>query len=149
VQLSDGSTYAQRTTSPHALHRSTKDTRNHALWQPSEKALKNVELDEAGKLAAFRERFGRGFDMSSKAVAAAAAVAAEQQGDKRGKRVKRGRREEIALKLEEEKKAAQQAAEDEYDEDDLGDLISGYADPAEPAPKKEPPKPEAGKGKKK
>lgn len=35
------------------------------MWQPSEKSLRNVELDEAGKLAAFRERFGRGYDASS------------------------------------------------------------------------------------
>jgi hypothetical protein len=35
------------------------------MWQPSEKSLRNVELDEAGKLAAFRERFGRGYDISS------------------------------------------------------------------------------------
>ncbi len=37
------------------------------MWQPSEKSLRNVELDEAGKLAAFRERFGRGYDASSSA----------------------------------------------------------------------------------
>ncbi|KAI1422240.1 hypothetical protein F5Y12DRAFT_645348 [Xylaria sp. FL1777] len=62
VQLSDGSTYTMRTASPLGLYRSTKDTRNHALWNPSEKSLQNVEVDEAGKLAAFRERFGRGWD---------------------------------------------------------------------------------------
>lgn len=62
VQLSDGSTYTMRTTSPAAIYRATKDTRNNLLWQPSEKALRNVELDEAGKLAAFRERFGSGYD---------------------------------------------------------------------------------------
>lgn len=63
VQLSDGATYTARTTSPHPIYRSTKDTRNHLLWQPSEKSLRNVELDEAGRLAAFRGRFGRGFDV--------------------------------------------------------------------------------------
>lgn len=62
VQLSDGSTYTLRTTSPQPLYRATKDTRNTLLWQPSERSLRNVELDEAGKLAAFRERFGRAFD---------------------------------------------------------------------------------------
>lgn len=65
VRLSDGSTYTMRTTSPEPLYRPTKDTRNTLLWQPSEKSLKNVELDEAGRLAAFRERFGRGFDAGS------------------------------------------------------------------------------------
>ncbi|KAK3940807.1 hypothetical protein QBC46DRAFT_384268 [Diplogelasinospora grovesii] len=66
VQLSDGSTFTVRTTSPTALYKSTKDSRNHLLWQPSEKSLRNVELDEAGKLAAFRERFGRGWDLDAK-----------------------------------------------------------------------------------
>ncbi|KKA28198.1 hypothetical protein TD95_003316 [Thielaviopsis punctulata] len=63
IQLSDGSTFTARTTSPQPMYRSTKDTRNHPLWQPSDRSLKNVELDEAGKLAAFRERYGRGFDL--------------------------------------------------------------------------------------
>lgn len=71
VRLTDGSTYTMRTTSPEPLYRPAKDTRNSLLWQPSEKALRNVELDEAGRLAAFRERFGRGFD---------AAVAAGEEG---------------------------------------------------------------------
>ncbi|KAH0493573.1 hypothetical protein TgHK011_000236 [Trichoderma gracile] len=75
VQLSDGSTYTARTTSPLPLYRAAKDTRNTLLWQPSEKSLRNVELDEAGKLAAFRERFGRVFD----APAAAPAVEGEAQ----------------------------------------------------------------------
>ncbi|KAK7755146.1 hypothetical protein SLS62_002961 [Diatrype stigma] len=69
VQLSDGSTYTQRTSSPLALYRSTKDTRNHILWQPSEKSLRNVEVDEAGKLAAFRGRFGTGWDADAKPAA--------------------------------------------------------------------------------
>ncbi|KAK2590315.1 hypothetical protein QQS21_012009 [Conoideocrella luteorostrata] len=67
VTLSDGSTYTMRTTSPAPIYRASKDTRNTLLWQPSEKSLRNVELDEAGKLAAFRERFGRAFDATSQA----------------------------------------------------------------------------------
>ncbi|RKU44901.1 hypothetical protein DL546_001717 [Coniochaeta pulveracea] len=47
IQLSDGSTYTTRTTSPLAIFKSTKDTRNHALWQPSDSSLRNVEVDEA------------------------------------------------------------------------------------------------------
>ena len=70
VQLSDGSTYTMRTTSPQPLYRASKDTRNTLLWQPSEKSLRNLELDEAGKLAAFRERFGRAYDASSGAEGA-------------------------------------------------------------------------------
>ncbi|QSZ30610.1 hypothetical protein DSL72_000167 [Monilinia vaccinii-corymbosi] len=62
VTLSDGSAYLTRTTSPAPIYRSTKDTRNHPLWQPSLDSLKNVENDEAGRLSAFRERFGRGWD---------------------------------------------------------------------------------------
>ncbi|KAI1438315.1 hypothetical protein GGR50DRAFT_488369 [Xylaria sp. CBS 124048] len=65
VQLSDGSTYTMRTSSPLALYKSAKDTRNHPLWNPNEKSLQNVEVDEAGKLAAFRGRFGRGWDASA------------------------------------------------------------------------------------
>ncbi|KAI9055237.1 hypothetical protein LZ554_000201 [Drepanopeziza brunnea f. sp. 'monogermtubi'] len=62
VTLSDGSTYMQRTTSPAPIYRSTKDTRNHPLWQPSLDSLRNVEQDDAGRLKAFRKKFGRGWD---------------------------------------------------------------------------------------
>jgi hypothetical protein len=54
-----------RTTSPLPIYRAAKDTRNTLLWQPSERSLKNVELDEAGRLAAFRERFGRAYDSAT------------------------------------------------------------------------------------
>ncbi|KAK0754725.1 hypothetical protein B0T18DRAFT_292917, partial [Schizothecium vesticola] len=84
VQLSDGSTFTVRTTMPTALLRSSRDSRNHVLWQPSDRSLRNVEADEAGKLAAFRGRFGRGWDMDAGAGggdgAAAAAAAAEGEG---------------------------------------------------------------------
>ncbi|KAG5925425.1 hypothetical protein E4U42_004302 [Claviceps africana] len=83
VTLSDGSTYTIRTTSPASLYRASKDTRNTLLWQPSERALRNVELDEAGKLAAFRERFGRSFDanaLSDDADEGDAAAAAANDG---------------------------------------------------------------------
>ncbi|KAI1005221.1 hypothetical protein K3495_g2999 [Podosphaera aphanis] len=62
VTLSDGSTFLTRTTSPAPVYKSTKDSRNHPLWQPSSAALRNVEADEAGRLRAFRLRFGRGWD---------------------------------------------------------------------------------------
>ncbi|KAL3419577.1 54S ribosomal protein L36, mitochondrial [Phlyctema vagabunda] len=62
VTLSDGSTYTQRTTSPAPVVKLTKDTRNHPMWQPSLESLRNVEQDEAGRLRAFREKFGRGWD---------------------------------------------------------------------------------------
>lgn len=65
LTLSDGSTFTHRTTSPQPLHRSARDTRNAPLWNPSNAALSNVEEDEAGRLKAFRRRFGRGWDARS------------------------------------------------------------------------------------
>lgn len=62
ITLSDGSTFTHRTTSPQPIYRSTKDTKNTALWNPSSQKLLNVEEDEAGRLKRFRKRFGRGFD---------------------------------------------------------------------------------------
>lgn len=102
VQLSDGSTYTMRTTSPAAIFRSTKDTRNHALWQPSDSSLRNVEVDEAGKLAAFRARFGRSWDVD-------VAPAATTEGDG-------------AVEA-----AAAEEQEQGMDYDTFADLISGYA----------------------
>lgn len=67
VTLSDGSTFLQRTTSPMPVHRSTKDVRNNPLWNPSSHKLLNIEEDEAGRLARFRERFGRGWDAEATA----------------------------------------------------------------------------------
>jgi len=89
-----------RTTSPAAIFRSTKDTRNNALWQPSDPTLRNVEVDEAGKLASFRARFGRGWDVD---VDVAAAGGPDGEG------------------------AKTEAKEEEMDYDSFADLISGYA----------------------
>lgn len=52
-----------RTTSPQPVYRSTRDTRNAPLWNPSSKELTNVEEDEAGRLASFRAKYGRMFDL--------------------------------------------------------------------------------------
>ncbi|KAK5172800.1 uncharacterized protein LTR77_002920 [Saxophila tyrrhenica] len=65
ITLSDGSTFLHRTTSPQPVYRSTKDTKNHAMWNPSSQKLLNVEEDEAGRLKRFRKRFGRGFDVEA------------------------------------------------------------------------------------
>lgn len=62
VTLTDGSAYLQRTTSPLAVYRSTKDMRNSPMWNPSSQVFLNVEEDEAGKLRKFREKFGRSWD---------------------------------------------------------------------------------------
>src|SRR5689334_22738131 len=53
VALSDGSAFTMRTTSPVPVYRSTRDTRNSPLWNPSSRELLNVEEDEAGRLAGF------------------------------------------------------------------------------------------------
>ena len=87
ITLSDGSTYTARTTSPKPLFKSTKDTRNHPLWQPSLDSLRNVEQDEAGRLRAFRERFGRGWDLD-----------AQEEGGQRGdETLVKGEEEEESL----------------------------------------------------
>ncbi|KAG7082178.1 mitochondrial ribosomal protein [Colletotrichum scovillei] len=162
IQLSDGSTYTVRTTSPSPLVRSAKDSRNHALWQPSDKSLKNVEVDEAGKLAAFRERFGRGFDLAAKkpteeelnAAAAAAATSSAKDAGKgaAGKDAAATGKDAAAAAApaKETAKPAQPAATPEDDDIfDMGDLISGYAAMQPQQAAKEPPKkvaaPEKGK----
>ncbi|KAF1839637.1 hypothetical protein BDW02DRAFT_5046 [Decorospora gaudefroyi] len=58
VTLSDGSSFTVRTTSPQPVYKSAKDIRNSPLWNPSSQKLLNVEEDDAGKLAAFRAKFG-------------------------------------------------------------------------------------------
>ena len=62
VTLSDGSSFTHRTTSPEPIYTSNKDTRNALLWNPTNRKLINYEADEAGKLRAFRKKFGRGWD---------------------------------------------------------------------------------------
>ena len=127
VQLSDGSTYTVRTTSPDSLLRSDKDTRNHMLWQPSDKSLRNVELDEAGKLAAFRSRFGRGWDLEGKpeeglveeGAAAGADAASPAAGAKKDGKEAQAKAEAAA--------AAAAPVEEADPFDSLADLISGYA----------------------
>jgi len=111
-----------RTSSPLAMYKSTKDTRNHLTWQPSDKSLKSVEVDEAGKLAAFRGRFGRGFDLE-----------AEPEEDT-----------DLA--------AAAGGARQASSGDALGDLISGYVraeETNEKAPEKSKPATTSAGGKKK
>ncbi|KAH7033082.1 uncharacterized protein B0I36DRAFT_361800 [Microdochium trichocladiopsis] len=108
VQLSDGSTYTMRTSSPLAMYKSTKDTRNHLTWQPSDRSLKSVEVDEAGKLAAFRERFGRAFDLEVEQEE----DQQQQQGSGTGANTGSS-------------KTVKQAS----NSDGLGDLIAGYARP--------------------
>jgi hypothetical protein len=136
VQLSDGSTFTVRTTSPAALYKSAKDSRNHILWQPTEKSLRNVEVDEAGKLAAFRERYGKAWDLEAlkeeeeeKPKQAAATAAQKVEGaavEKSGEQPQEGDKK-AAAKTEAK---TTQAAEPAPEEDPFGslvDLISAYA----------------------
>lgn len=132
IQLSDGSTFTTRTTTPFPVFRSTKDTRNHARWQPTNASLQNVEVDEAGKLARFRQRFGGAFDLApgqamtdkapSREQAAAAARANVGKGGKK--------KADELKKAEEEKKAAAAEAEAEAakigEEDMFTDLMASY-----------------------
>ncbi|KAL4913377.1 hypothetical protein BDW62DRAFT_192683 [Aspergillus aurantiobrunneus] len=114
ITLSDGSTFTHRTTSPLPVYRSTRDTRNSLLWNPSSSKLKGVEDDEAGRLAAFRAKFGRGWDSN--------ALTEEGSAD-----AKKG--------SEEAKNAA--AADAEEEDDNLLDLISSFGqDEAEGGKKK-------------
>lgn len=115
VTLSDGSTYTQRTTSPSPIYKSTKDTRNTPLWNPSSQKLLNVEADEAGKLRAFREKFGRGWDATRKGSEREDEVdEAEEFGQDGGET------------------GGQVLREGEMgEEDNLMDLISGYGREAE------------------
>ena len=117
VQLSDGSTFTVRTTSPTALYKSGKDSRNHILWQPSDKTLKNVEVDEAGKLAAFRERFGRGWEGEEGASPSSLSDAVEEATVAEGKQPG-----EVVNDKAEEIRAV---GEEQFDS--LMDLISSYA----------------------
>lgn len=100
---------------PTALYKSNKDSRNNILWQPSETSLKNVEVDEAGKLAAFRERFGRNWDMDGGAEGGAA-------GAVEGKNKADGKVEAAAAAAP---AAPEAAGEDPFDS--LVDLISSYS----------------------
>lgn len=91
-----------RTTSPLPIYRSTRDTRNSIMWNPSSSKLRSVEDDEAGRLAAFRAKFGRSWDANTPAEEAGA------DADKGGA----------------DAKAA--AAEAQEEEDNLLDLISSF-----------------------
>ncbi|CDM37916.1 hypothetical protein DTO013E5_7235 [Penicillium roqueforti] len=131
ITLSDGSTFTHRTTSPAPIYRSTRDTRNSILWNPSSSKLMNVEEDEAGRLAAFRARFGRSYDAS-----AAPAAAAEEEVAKDSLAAKDPA---LAKRAEAEAKAAAKAEQEE--EDNLLDLISAFGqNEAPPPPEKKVPK---------
>lgn len=69
------------------------------MWNPSSSRLASLEQDEAGRLAAFRAKFGRGFDTNTAPAGSEAEKTAEAE-------------------------AAQAEAEEE--DDNLLDLISSF-----------------------
>lgn len=132
IQLSDGSTYTTRTTAPLSVYRSSKDTRNHARWQPHESSLQNVEVDEAGKLASFRKRFGGAFDIASgpapasqepTATATEGGNAAQTAGAPSGQD---GKKAQKAQDIEAEEALATARAAEAEEGDVFADLMSSF-----------------------
>lgn len=131
VTLSDGSTFIHRTTSPAPVYRSTRDTRNSLLWNPSSVKLMTVEEDEAGRLAAFRARFGRSWDAAntsseeaSKSETSSSSSSSAQPVDKKETAETQAEREAAAAG--EAAEIAQAEAELQEEEDNLLDLISSF-----------------------
>lgn len=90
-----------------------------------------MEVDEAGKLASFRKRFGGAFDLAPVTKAAAAAEAVKEKEETIGRGIGKGgsskKKAEELKKIEEEKKAAEAAAAAAVEEDDIfTDLLSSF-----------------------
>lgn len=162
VTMSDGSAFTMRTTSPMPVYRSTRDTRNVPLWNPSSKELLNVEDDEAGRLAGFRARFGKGFDAQREAAVGTDSAGEDGtqetgSGGKSGSLPAEGAQQGAFFKPATEtkhSKGAQPTFDEEYyefeeDDSNLLDLISSYGKEVN-GPKAAPPPPAASskKGKK-
>lgn len=86
------------------------------MWNPSSPKLVNFEVDEAGRLAAFRARFGRSFDAGT---AEEEVVEKAEQGE--GETEKEKRKQDQQQQLEEE-------------DDNLLDLISSFGQEEAPLP---------------
>lgn len=91
----------------------------------------NVEKDEAGRLAAFRNKFGRSFDASNAGAAGAAGAGAEVEAS-----AEKGKEGEAAVAdaAAADAAAAEQAAEAEAEEEEdyLLDLISTFGQEQDP-----------------
>lgn len=92
------------------------------MWNPSSQKLANLEEDEAGRLRAFRRRFGRGWD----------AEAAEKERDQDEADEKGGKGDDGAAGASRAGKrdSASSPGSDGAAEGDLMDLISGFDVPA-------------------
>ena len=140
ITHSDGSASFTRTTSPQPVYKSQKDIRNHALWNPSSQRLANAEQDEAGRLRAFRLRFGRGWDGDSKD----GEQAIVEEGDERDEVEGKEEQDTEDLEVGSTRVATNSGMES------LMDLISpGYNQPVEKGKEKDSVVSTKGKGKKK
>lgn len=61
VELSDGSTVTRRTPFPRVEWKYLADQRNNPIWNPSKPNLRALELDAAGRLAKFKQKYS-GFE---------------------------------------------------------------------------------------
>ncbi|KAF8441982.1 hypothetical protein BGX38DRAFT_1068773, partial [Terfezia claveryi] len=112
IILSDGSAYTQISTSPRGVVRSTKDVRNHPLWNPTLHKLMEVEEDEGGRLQLFRERYGRGWDNAEM-------------------REKERREEEKAKSGDGAELVAEERKTERVEEESLVDLLKGWGEEEE------------------
>ena len=133
ITLSDGSTFLHRTTSPQPLYRSTKDTKNSALWNPSSQKLLNIEEDEAGRLKRFRRRFGRGFDAEAMEEGEEVSyLSLASYNTMRPRRLRRCRRaKDDADLVGWQAREGEESLPKEQQDESLLDLIAGYGQQAE------------------
>lgn len=110
-----------RTTSPVPVYRSSRDTRNAPLWNPSSKDLQNVEEDEAGRLSGFRARFGRTFDAGSATGAGVGMTATTTQDPEEPASDKK-----VAVKKEMKPEELKDDFGDEEDDAGLLEMISSF-----------------------
>ncbi|KIV91731.1 hypothetical protein PV10_06240 [Exophiala mesophila] len=128
VTLSDGSAFTMRTTSPVPVYRSTRDTRNAPLWNPTSKDVMNVEEDDSGRLAGFRARFGTSFDAltpessSSKKAKGDSTLDVQEEGSKGANRPKK------PVETQNVMAEGQFLDKNEFAEDDMNllDLITSF-----------------------
>lgn len=119
ITLSDGSAFTTRTTSPVPVYRSSRDTRNAPLWNPSSKELQNAEDDEAGRLSTFRSRFGRSFDAGKETGAGIGMTATTTEGPDKPASEKKATKKEVKM---------EELTDDFGEEDDASmlELISSF-----------------------
>lgn len=111
------------------VYRSTRDTRNSLLWNPTSKKLLTVEEDEAGRLAAFRAKFGRGFDAAStteKDAGGVASVSSSSKTKPANDKMDTQSTQQTEAEAASARALAQEEADLQEEEDSLLDLISSF-----------------------